>query len=228
VLGCLLYNKNKDFGRLNLRAPRIRMSEFDKIVDCTLEGANISEKDKNSFPNYVWTGDSNNKPSEVLGCLLYNRNYDFCRGVKEDLLPFSFSSQDYNMTNKVMTDYGVPVIEYTAFYDYGPGTVMYFYHDGNGFRAFVPYLGNYIDVDRGTELYQDLQKDLPYLEKQGIKVEGYGITKDSNPESIYSSLKYAWRKNKVEMNFRNEYPSPNYRMCIKDMNECFKKGCNDN
>ena len=220
-------NKNQKLGRREIIAPKLTMTEFNNLVREKLSdyAIELAEDEKNILPANIW---DKTKVNSSLICstlvnLLYEEERSFNEKVHADLCDFCFSPKDYDVCDIIIVK-GIPVIEYTICYNYGPGTIIYFYWDGTSFRAYLPYVGNYINIDEGSEIYQDLTKDVEYLEKQGLRLkEDYELTKDSDPDEIYSTLKWVWQRNGIKMDM-SLFPIPNYEECKKDLKACIKDG----
>ena len=221
-------NKNQKLGRREITAPKLTMTEFnnlvhEKLLDYAVE---LTEDEKTKLPAEIWDKTKVNSSlicGTLINLLYEEEEHSFNEKIKTDLCDFCFSPKDYEIFNTIIVK-GIPIIEYTICYNYGPGTIIYFYWDGTSFRAYLPYVGNYINIDEGSEIYQDLTKDVEYLDKQGLRLkEDYKLTKDSEPDEIYSTLKWVWQRNGIKMDI-SLFPIPNYEACKKDLEACIKDG----
>ena len=183
-------------------------SVFDDTVTYRLEEIHSDQKEalEETWPSIEWNNLGNVSQCDkdsILCSLLYNKE-----NIDNKFKGFSFSSPSYQIVTRLL---GGSVIEFVSAYNYGPGTIMYVYLDSsNEFKFYIPYRGNWINLDDKTEIYQDPARDLSYLRKQGLDIDS-SLEEDSD-ETIVEKLKYVFRKSGVKIDSFN-YPSLNYDIC---------------
>lgn len=215
-----IINGGKKINRFSLEAPPMKMKEFSLLIKRTLVDnlESFGDDIRNKYNCSIWDDlkgclykVESDLASEILGDILVGYDYDICKSVKNDLKEFNLGRCNFSMISRDKTSGGIPYIEYTICYDFGPNVLIYIYHDGSNFRAFVPIVGNCINIETRRELYYDIDFDIKLLEEQKL-----------GENLVPEELKYLFEKRGVSVDTCG-YPMINYDECKKEFERNLKK-----
>jgi hypothetical protein len=185
---------------------------IDNLVDSGLRGLylDLSDELKDQWSVDFWE----NIPlvpqpeKDKMFCdILFTEDLKICKKARENTSDFILDRSKCAFTNRVGPKKNI--IEYVSTFDYGPNIVEYIYWCGSYFTIFIPYRGNWLNLDTKKMLYQDMDKDIDYIKSQGVKI-------DEEEDSILEALGRVWKSLGVGIDSYG-YPLPNYKECRKEI-----------